>query len=77
MSIHIYDYFIFLLINFIMFIIKLIYYRPIFIKPPYEFIIDNMEKICCNCLPKNIPISSKTSYNLKLIEKIESATKWM
>ena len=76
MSIHIYDYFIFLLINFIMFIIKLIY-RPIFIKPPYEFIIDNMEKICCNCLPKNIPISSKTSYNLKLIEKIESAIKWM
>ena len=36
-----------------------------------------MEKINFNYLLKNIPIPSKTSYELKLIEKIESVIKRM
>ena len=36
-----------------------------------------MEKISYNYSLKNIPIPSKASCNLKLIEKIESVMKWM
>ena len=36
-----------------------------------------MEKINCNYSLKNIPIPSKSSYQLKLIDKIESVIKRM
>ena len=41
------------------------------------FILYNMEKISYDYSLKNIPIPSKTSYNLKLIEKIDSVIKRM
>ena len=39
--------------------------------------IQNMGKINCNYSLKNIPTSSITSYQLKLIEKVESVIKRM
>ena len=43
----------------------------------YLFILYSMEKISCDYSLKNLPIPSKTFYNFKLIEKIQSVIKRM
>ena len=52
-------------------------YSEVIDRALYLFILYNIEKISFDYSLKNIPIPSKTCYNLKLIEKIERVIKRM